>query len=148
MNANDARGALLESVGVNVPFLCSLATVREDGGPAVRFVRAKADENMILRIPTFNGTQKTRQIRADGRVCITCGDIDSDRPGTYFQIEGDAEISTDPDEREACWTPRLERWFSGAEDEVYVVVRVAVTSILALPIGRSEGALVWRPNSS
>lgn len=144
MTARDARTLLLDSVGVNVPFLCSLSTVREDGGPAVRFVRAKVDEDLTLRIPTFSGTRKTRQIQADARVHVTCGDTDSDHPGTYFQIDGVGELRRDFAERKACWTPRLEKWFSGLEDENYVVVRIAAASILALPIGRSGDVLTWR----
>jgi len=146
MNPEDARSALLQSVGVESPFLCSLATIRKDGGPAVRFVRAKVDQDLILRIPTFDGTGKTEQITADARVSLTCGDTDSDQPGTYFQIDGVAELRRDAAEREACWTPRLKKWFAGPADENYVVIRIEPTSIVALPIGRSADPLVWRSN--
>ena len=144
MNPDDARCALLQSVGVDTPFLCSLATIGGDGGPAVRFVRAKVDQDLILRIPTFDGTGKAKQIAANPRVSLTCGDTDSDRPGTYFQIDGVAELRREATEREACWTPRLEKWFTGPEDENYVVIRIEPTSIVALPIGRSADPLVWR----
>ena len=143
MNPEDARSALLQSVGVESPFLCSLATIRKDGGPAVRFVRAKADKDLVLRNPTFRGTRKVGQIAANNRVSITCGDTSSERPGTYFQIDGVAELHRDAAEREACWTPRLEKWFTGPDDESYVVIRTEPTSILALPIGRSGEPLLW-----
>lgn len=140
---NDARGVLIERLGVDAPFLCSLATVRRDGGPAVRFVRAKADEDLNLRIPTFVGTRKVDQIRADPRVHITCGDTDSERPGTYFQIDGAAEISTEPVERAACWTPRLAKWFTDRDDPNYAVVKVTPTRIIGVPIGRTGDPAVW-----
>ena len=141
---DDAIERLLEIVGEDAPFLCSLATVSEDGGPAVRFVRAKADADLTLRVPTFASTQKVRQIQANARVHITCGDTDSDRPGTYFQIEGRAEITTAAPEREACWTPRLAEWFSGPDDANYVVVKIQPAVIEALPIGRSGKPSIWK----
>lgn len=148
VTSGEANTAFLETVGVGVPFLCSLATIGVDGAPAVRFVRAKADAAGTLRIPTFAGTAKLRQIEADPRVHITCGDTDSDRPGTYFQFDGRAEIATGRADKEACWTPRLAKWFSGLDDENYVVLKVTPTAIVALPIGRSGPALAWRADSA
>ena len=140
---SDARRSFLEAVGIDTPFLCSLATVRENGSPAVRFVRAKADAELTLRIPTFGGTEKVKHIRAEPRVHITCGDTDSEQPGSYYQIDGTAEIRTDPAEREAGWTERLSKWFSGPDDENYAVIRVRSTKLVVLPIGRPGNALVW-----
>ena len=144
MNRMDGKDALLETVGVGTPFLCALATVDDDGAPAVRFVRAKADPDGTLRIPTFVETAKVRQIRADARVHLTCGNTDAERPGTYFQVAGTAEITTDPAEREAAWTPRLEKWFSGPEDANYAVVTIRPILIVALPIGRTGAPAIWR----
>lgn len=143
----DARRMLLDTVGEGVPFLCSLATVGPDGAPRVRFVRAKLDPEVILRIPTFAETQKVTNVRADPRVHITCGDTDAERPGTYFQIGGTAEIATDAAEREAAWTPRLAKWFSGSADANYTVVKVTPTEITALPIGRAGEPSVWRASA-
>jgi len=144
----DGREALLETVGVGTPFLCSLATVGEDGGPAVRFVRAKADADGTLRVPTFVETGKVSQIRADARVHVTCGDTDAEHPGTYFQIAGTAEVTTEAAEREAAWTPRLEKWFSGPADANYAVVTIRPHLIVALPIGRTGEPLFWRAESA
>ena len=145
---NDARRTLIEELGEDTPFLCSLATLREDGGPAVRFVRAKADAELTLRIPTFVQTAKVKQIRADGRVHITCGRTDSSEPGSYFQIDGVAEILTEAADREACWTERLEKWFSGPDDPNYAVVRVTPSRITALPIGRAGKPTAWQSKST
>lgn len=143
----DVRERLVEVVGEGEPFLCSLATVGADGAPRVRFVRAKVDRDITLRIPTFVGTQKVRDVHADPRVHITCGDTDAERPGTYFQIDGTAEIATDAAEREAAWTPRLSKWFSGLDDANYAVVKVTPTEITALPIGRTGEPCVWRASA-
>ena len=143
----DARERLAEALGEGEPFLCSLATVGSDGAPRVRFVRAKLDHELILRIPTFVETLKVLHIQADPRVHITCGDTDAERPGTYFQIDGTAEITTDDAEREATWTPRLAKWFSGPDDADYAVVKVTPTQITALPIGRAGEPSVWRASA-
>lgn len=143
----DARRMLLDTVGEGVPFLCSLATVGPNGSPRVRFVRAKLDHEITLRIPTFVGTRKVGDIRADPRIHITCGNTDAEQPGTYFQIDGTAEISTEPAERTAAWTPRLSKWFSDSDDASYAVVKVTPTQIAALPIGRTGEPTVWRASA-
>ena len=143
----DAKERLLEAVGQGEPFLCSLATVGSEGAPRVRFVRAKLDHEITLRIPTFAGTQKVRHIQDDPRVHITCGDTDAERPGTYFQIDGTAEITTEATEREAAWTPRLSKWFSGTDDANYAVVKVTPTEITALPIGRTGEPTLWKASA-
>jgi len=144
---NDAIQELVKTVGENEPFLCSLATVDSQGSPQVRFVRAKVDEAHVLRIPTFLGTGKVEQIRADGRVHVICGRTDAQTPGSYFQIEGTASIVTDAEERRRGWTPRLEKWFSGVDDPNYAVVRIEPSRIVALPIGHSGSASVWTADS-
>jgi general stress protein 26 len=139
----DAKDLFLNAVGESVPFLCSLASVEADGTPHVRFVRAKVDRDLTLRIPTFDGTGKTRQIREDPRVHITCGETRDGQPGTYFQIAGTAEITSDTNEREAAWTDRLSKFFSDPQDSNYVVVKVKPSSIVALPIGRPGKPAIW-----
>lgn len=140
----DAKKKFIDAFGDGAPFLCSLATVGTNGAPRVRFVRAKLDPDPILRIPTFAETQKVHDVRADPRVHITCGDTDAKRPGTYFQIDGTAEITTAAAEREAAWTPRLSKWFSDTDDANYAVVKVTPTQIEALPIGRTGEASLWK----
>ena len=144
MNHGDsARRQILEQLGEGVPFLCSLATVSPDGAPRVRFVRAKLDHELTLRIPTFEGMMKIAHIQAEPRVHITCGDTRSEVPGSYFQIEGTAEVSREREEREACWTDLLVKWFDGPDDERYVVVKVFPEKITVLPIGRNGAAQQW-----
>ena len=92
---------------------------------------------------TLRHLQK-REIRADGRVCVICGDTDSEHPGTYFRVDGTAEVCTDSAERKACWTPLLEKWFSDPEDVNYAVVKVTPTASLASPIGRAGAPAAWR----
>jgi len=125
-------------------FLCALATVTEEEHPSVRTMRATIDDDLTIRCPTFLGTNKVAQIRTRPEVHLTCGSTDSDRPGSYFRIQGRAEISTDPTDRRLAWNDRLEKWFSGSEDPNYAVVRIVPYRIAALPIGGGSAAQVWQ----
>jgi len=134
---------IISLLGSNAPFLCSLATLTEDGLPWVRFVRATIGDDLTLRCPTFAGTKKVEQIRARPEVHLCCGDTDAGTPGSYLQIEGWASISCRLEDREKAWNDRLERWFTGIEDPNYAVVCVTPHRISVLPIGRSGNVEVW-----
>ena len=124
-------------------FLCALATAGTDGRPHVRYMKGMIDEHLTIRCPTFASTQKVRHIQSCADVSLTCGDTDSSRPGSYFQIAARASISQDLADRTAAWTPRLEKWFSGIDDPDYAVVRIEPTRILAIPIGGGPAGEIW-----
>ena len=139
----DVVRRILESLRVESAFLCALATVTEDGRPSVRTMRATIDDDLTIRCPTFLGTDKVAQIRARPDVHLTCGSTDSDRPGSYFRIEGRATISTGPDDRRLAWNDRLAKWFAGPDDPSYAVVRIVPSRIVAQPIGGGQAPQVW-----
>ena len=132
---------------IDSTFLFSLATVGEDGRPKVRIVRGTIDEGFTLRCPTFANTAKVRHIRACGEVHVTCGNTATDRPGSYFQIEGHATISSEAEDRHALWSDRLRKWFDSPDDPRYVVVVIQPYRIAALPIGGGPAAAVWESKS-
>ena len=125
-------------------FLCALATVGIDGFPHVRYMKGVIDDRLTIRCPTFASTQKVRHIQSCADVSLTCGDTDSSRPGSYFQITARAQISQDLADRTAAWTPRMEKWFSGPDDANYAVVRIEPLRIIALPIGGGPAKDVWQ----
>ena len=139
----DVVKRILETLQAEPAFLCALATVREDGRPSVRTMRATIDDGMTVRMPTFLGTEKVAQIRACPEVHLTCGSTDSDHRGSYFRIEGRAAISTDAEDRRLAWNDRLGKWFEGLDDPNYAVVRVVPYRIAALPIGGGPDPQVW-----
>lgn len=140
----DVKRRILETLQAEPTFLCALATVTEEGRPSVRTMRATIDDDLTIRCPTFLGTDKVGQIQARPEVHLACGSTDSDRPGSYFRIEGRAEISTDPIDRRLAWNERLAKWFSGTDDPNYAVVRITPSRIVALPIGGGPDAQVWK----
>lgn len=124
-------------------FLCALATAGADGHPHVRYMKGVIDDHLTIRCPTFESTQKVRDIQSCADVSLTCGDTDPDRPGSYFQISARASISQDPADRLAAWTPRLEKWFSGIDDPNFAVVRIEPIHILVSPIGGGPARELW-----
>jgi general stress protein 26 len=124
-------------------FLCALATVGLDGLPYVRYMKGIMDDDLTIRCPTFASTQKVLHIQRCADVSLTCGDTDSGKPGSYFQISARASISVGLADRTAAWTPRLEKWFSGIDDPNYEVVKIEPIRILALPIGGGPAAELW-----
>ena len=134
---------LLDTLRTEETFLAALATAGPDGRPRVRYVIAQIDNDLIIRCPTFQGTEKVAHIETQPEVYLTCGDVVSSKPGSYFQIEGLASIERSLEERELAWTARLERWFSGASDENYAVVKIVPYRILALPIGGGPAPERW-----
>ena len=128
-------------------FLCALATLGADGEPHVRYMKGVIDDNLVIRCPTFVSTQKVRDIEHCADISLTCGDTDSNQPGSYFQIAAQASVSQDLADRTAAWTPRLEKWFGGVEDPNYAVVRIIPVRILAFPIGGGPASELWEANS-
>lgn len=139
----DVVRRILESLRAKPTFLCTLATVTEDGRPSVRTMRATIDDDLTIRCPTFLGTNKVAQIRARPDVHLTCGSVDSDQPGSYFRIEGRATISISTDDRRLAWNDRLEKWFADANDPNYAVVKILPAKIVAHPIGGGPEAQIW-----
>ena len=139
----NTRKRILETLSPGQSFLCHLATLTEDGRPWVRTMRGVIGEDLVIRCPTFAGTKKVAQIEANPEIHLTCGDTDPSQPGSYLQIEAHAEITQDTKDREAAWTERLAKWFTGLEDPAYLVVRITPTRITALPIGGGPPAEIW-----
>lgn len=144
-DSKDAKQTIIDTLRKDTSEVWSLATVTQDGTPWVRYVRGTVDEDLVLRCPTFAGTKKVAHIESNPAVHVTCGDTDSSKPGTYLQIEGTAEITTQPLDREAAWSDRLAKWFSGPADPNYAVVKITPSRITLCPIGQSGGIEVWKP---
>jgi len=142
------KDRLLATLRTDESFLGALATVGSDGRPRVRYVIAQIDDDWVIRFPTFTATQKVSHIRAQPEVHLTCGNVDSGTPGSYFQIEGTATIEIGADERKQAWTSRLEKWFSGPDDKNYAVVKIVPYRIEALPIGGGPAVERWERGES
>lgn len=123
--------------------VASLATVGEDGAPWVRYVTIRANEDFTLRFCTGRSTRKARQIAADPRVHLTCGNLQPPDDSAFLQISGSADIRSDAATKTKYWQEGWRRYFSGPDDPEYVMVFVTPSRIEY----NAPGALapeVWR----
>lgn len=102
--------------------MVSLATVTEDGKPWTRYVMCKGAEDMSLRIATFIGARKVKQIEKNPEVHITCGITDPTVMKPYLQIQARAELVTTAEEKAAGWFDHLAQIFKGPDDPNYGVL--------------------------
>lgn len=107
---------------IHKPQLSSLATVTPMGNPWVRYVVTVGDGDLVLRCATFLNSRKVEQIEKNPDVHVTCGVKSFMEMVPYLQIQGRAEISTDPDEKTNFWNEMLAPIFEGPEDPNYAVI--------------------------
>jgi general stress protein 26 len=112
--------------------LINLATLADDGRPLVRYVVGRADEDLVVRFSTHLDSDKVRQLRADGRVCLTLGATDVRSP-LWLQLDGTASIDTSETARHAFWFDGLRRHFTGVDDPRYCIVTVTPDRIALGP---------------
>lgn len=106
------------------PRLAGLATITPDHRPWVRYVTVAIDTDFCFWFCTDLKSRKAEQIRRNPEVHLACGEFDPPDNSTYLQIQGRAEILTDPEIKSACWNDEWLRYFSGPDDPNYVVVKV------------------------
>jgi len=123
---------------IRQPFLCSLATVTEDGKPWTRYVMGVGSDDMTIRFSSCINARKAAQIRNNPEVHITCGVSDPEKWKHYLQIQGTARITADEEERKAFWSPMLAEIFSGPDDPNYSIVIVTPYRIELNTLGSME----------
>ncbi len=102
--------------------LANLSTITQEGLPWTRYVMVSGDADLTLRSATLITARKVEQIRNNPEVHVTCGVLNPMEMSVYYQIQAQAEIVTDADEKSAFWNPSLEPIFSGPDDPNYAVV--------------------------
>lgn len=104
------------------PQLAALATVTEMGNPWVRYVITVGDGDLVLRCATFANARKVEHIEHRPDVHLTCGATSMTEMLPYLQIQGQATVSNDKDERHNFFNDMLEPIFSGPDDPNYRVL--------------------------
>ncbi len=132
MTQAEYRSFLLEGTRTG-----KLATVRKDGRPHVVPIWFDLDGDTIV-FTTGGKSVKAANMMRDSRVCI-CVD-DETPPFAFIQIEGEADLSYNPDQL-LYWATRIGGRYMGAElAEAYgkrngvegeLLVRVTPTKIIA-----------------
>lgn len=109
---------------VHKPQLAALATVTEKNNPWVRYVVTVGDGELILRCATFKDSRKVEQITGNPNVHLTCGVNSLQEMQPYLQIQGQAVVSDDKEERHSFWNDLLAPIFDGPDDPRYQIIVV------------------------
>lgn len=119
---SDLKQRILEIL--HRPQLAALATVTEQSNPWVRYVVSVGGGDMSVRCATFVDSRKVQQIENNPNVHITCGVNSFQEMKPYLQIQGQARLTTDKDERHAFWNDMLSPIFDGPDDPRYGLIVV------------------------
>lgn len=109
---------------ISKPHLAGFATTTKDGKPWVRYVMSVASPDMTIRFSTFLAARKVAHIKNNPEVHLICGVCDPEDWDHYIQIQGRAEVTTDPGEKKAFWNDQIAVFFDGPQDPKYAVVKV------------------------
>lgn len=131
MTVEECKAFLLEGARTG-----KLATVRKDGRPHVVPIWYDMDGDTFI-FATWHESVKALNMQRDPRVCI-CVD-DEKPPFSYIQLEGHAELSSNPDELKH-WATRIAGKYMGQDRaesygernsvEGELVVKVTPTKII------------------
>ena len=138
-DVKDKIRALFETPMVGV-----LATITDEGKPRARYVVARMDEEMTLRIATNLGSNKVGQIKAKPEVHFVTGFTSMETTKGIVQVDGKAEITTVQTERDAIWNDQLSTYFKGPSDPNLAVVIIRPTRIEYATMS-PEPMEVWEP---
>ena len=119
---SDLRQRILEII--HRPQLAALATVTEMDNPWVRYVVAIGDAHFAIRCATFIESRKVKHILKNPNVHLTCGVNGLQSMQPYLQIQGQARIATDREERHGFWNEMLAPIFDGPDDPRYALIIV------------------------
>ena len=129
---------------IQQPTLSTLATVTEHGKPWVRYVTLMADENLTIWGATFCGSRKVPQIKNNPEVHVTTGVSSMETAECYLQIQGTAEILSDPEVKKTVLYDHLQHIFSGPDDPNYCVLKISPYRIEFQGMGPVPPE-VWEP---
>ena len=101
----------------------SLATIK-DGKPWVRYMMMQVHEGSSIYSTTFTASRKMAQIKENNNVHIAFGADPKSMMIPFVNVEGTAEILTDPETKKKCWHDMLSEFFKGPDDPDYSVIKV------------------------
>ncbi len=123
--------------------LVNFSTITDDGKPWVRYVMAKADNDLTFRFCTRLDSRKVAQIKKNPNVHISLGVSSLETAKNWVQVEGTAEVSTDRTELDAYWFDDLNNYFNGPDDPNYCIVIIKPSKIEFGTMG-SKTPEIWQ----
>ena len=106
--------------------LATLTTLRADGSPHVVPVGfGYSPDEHVVRIITFDGSQKVRNAQRGGRAAVS--QVDG---GRWLTLEGEVRLVRDPEGVAAAVAAYTERYQAPRDREDRVAIEIAVDRIL------------------
>jgi PPOX class probable F420-dependent enzyme len=106
--------------------LATLATLRRDGSPHVVAVGFTFDADAhLVRVITFEASQKARNLRHGGRAAVT--QVDG---GRWLTLEGAAEVTNDPERVGEAVRRYAERYRQPGERDDRVAIEITVDRVM------------------
>lgn len=93
----------------------------KDNRPYARYMTFH-HEGFTLFTPTAEDTHKVEDIEDNPYVHILLGYEERERGEAFIEVEAEAEIATNPDDRKKAWSEKVAEKYSGPEDERFIVL--------------------------
>jgi len=102
--------------------VAALATLDDEGKPAVRFLALVGLDDLTLIGATTKNSRKVAQIKKNSAVALS---IWSGKNYTdpFVRIQGKGSVHEDPDTKKKYWDKKLEPYFQKPENPEYVVLK-------------------------
>lgn len=112
----------------------SVATIK-DGKPWARYMVVQSQEDLTLYAVTSVLTRKVDQIKKNKNIHIALGLDPKNWAVPYINVEGIAEVFTDPETKKKCWKEEFKQYYKGPEDPNFTVIKITPRIIEYMPAG-------------
>jgi len=112
----------------------SVATINE-GKPWVRYMAMQPQEDLTLYTTTMAMTRKVAQIKKNKNIHVAFGCDPKNWIVPFVNVEGSAEVLTDPETKKKCWKEEFKQYYKGPDDPNYVVIKIQPSTIEYLAAG-------------
>jgi len=115
----------------------SVATLK-DGKPWVRYMVMQPQEDLTFYTTTFALTRKIGQLKKDQSIHVAFGFDPKNWALPFVNVEGDAEVLTDPLTKKKCWKDEFKQYYKGPDDPNYTVIKITPRIIEYMAVGARQ----------
>ncbi len=115
----------------------SVATIK-DGKPWVRYMVVQSQEDLSLYTTTFASTRKISQIKKNNNIHLAFGFDPKNWALPFVNVEGVAEVLTDPETKKKYWKEEFKQYYKGPDDPNYTVIKITPKIIEYMAAGARQ----------